>query len=418
MSTSPGYFQLGGDTICYGCHASPSNGSRINGLHDVLPEVSIEKWASVLPFDPDEVIENLRFERYRNGSTALQANFLHHAYYTLRPLLPVWFRKHLQTWHLSDWRDAAFPQWPFDCTVEKLLDQLLAFALQAQGMTSMPFIWFWPDRLASCAIITHDVETSSGLDFCESLMDIEDSFGLKSSFQIVPEKRYKVTDRFLNGIRDRGFEINIHDLNHDGRLYSDRSEFLGRAKKINEYARRYGALGFRSGALYRNLDWYGAFEFSYDMSVPSVGHLEAQGGGCCTVRPYFVDKLVELPVTTTQDYSLFHIIGENSINLWKRQTRAIMQTHGLVSFIIHPDYLLKKKTQDIYKSLLQYLVQLQAEERLWIARPGDVACWWRQRDAMVLTRDQANEWQVSGIRKEKACVAQANINESGIAYTM
>ena len=30
-------------------------------------------------------------------------------------------------------------------------------------------------------------------------------------------------------IRSRGFEFNIHDLNHDGRLYQERAEFLRRA---------------------------------------------------------------------------------------------------------------------------------------------------------------------------------------------
>ena len=31
----------------------------------------------------------------------------------------------------------------------------------------------------------------------------------------------------LDKIRNRGFEINVHDLKHDGRLFSDHAEFLG-----------------------------------------------------------------------------------------------------------------------------------------------------------------------------------------------
>ncbi|MFL4245770.1 hypothetical protein, partial [Escherichia coli] len=82
--------------------------------------------------------------------------------------------------------------------------------------------------------------------------------------------------------------------------------FLERAKEINRYAREFQCGGFRSGAMYREQQWYDAFEFSYDMSVPNVAHLEPQRGGCCTVMPYFIGKILELPLTTIQDYSLFH----------------------------------------------------------------------------------------------------------------
>ena len=88
---------------------------------------------------------------------------------------------------------------------------------------------------------------------------------------------------------------------------------LQRARRINQYLRAFGAQGFRSGALYRNLNWYGALDISYDMSVPNVAHLEPQRGGCCTVMPYFIGDIVELPLTMTQDYSLFHIMEKYSM---------------------------------------------------------------------------------------------------------
>jgi len=86
--------------------------------------------------------------------------------------------------------------------------------------------------------MTHDVETVAGRDFCTSLMDIDDRYGIKSSFQIVPEARYAVTPEFLDEIRERGFEICVQDLNHDGRLFDHRREFLRRAETINEYAQQ------------------------------------------------------------------------------------------------------------------------------------------------------------------------------------
>ena len=46
------------------------------------------------------------------------------------------------------------------------------------------------------------------------------------------------------------------DLNHDGRLFDDRKEFLRRVKLINRYGRGYGAKGFRAAVLYRKPEWY------------------------------------------------------------------------------------------------------------------------------------------------------------------
>ena len=135
--------------------------------------------------------------------------------------------------------------------------------------------------------------------------------------------------------------------------------------------------------------WTGtsAFSFSYDMSVPNIGHLDPQPGGCCTVMPYFVGKILELPVTTTQDYSLFNILGTHSLDLWQDQISQIMKQHGLISFIVHPDYLDTPEARDTYSSLLAHLVGLRLEQGLWIVLPGEVDTWWRQRSQMQLVPD-------------------------------
>src|SRR5438445_2850774 len=239
-------------------------------------------------------------------------------------------------------------------------------------------------------------------------MDLDDASGIKSSFQIIPEVQYPVSEGFLNGIRDRGFEITVHDLNHDGHLFSNRKRFLGHAERINRYGREYGAAGFRSAVLYRNLDWYGALDFSYDMSVPSVGHLEPQRGGCCSVMPFFIGKILELPVTTTQDYSLFHILNQYSIDIWKRQITLITEKHGLASLLVHPDYILLHRARDNYKALLAYLAQLRSERKIWIALPREVDQWWRERSQMRLTR-RGNRWEMEGPGKERARVAYAKL---------
>ncbi len=169
-------------------------------------------------------------------------------------------------------------------------------------------------------------------------MDLDDRGG-NSSPPSSWFRRHRRHARWRRTLRRRGFEVNLHDLNHDGQLFHANRSSCNAPRQINRYARELGCRGFRSGAMYREQHWFDAFDFSYDMSVPNVAHLEPQRGGCCTVMPYFVGDLLELPLTTTQDYSLFHILGDYSTALWREQIELIVARNGLVSFIAHPDYL-------------------------------------------------------------------------------
>jgi hypothetical protein len=246
-------------------------------------------------------------------------------------------------------------------------------------------------------------------------MDINDSFGFKSSFQFVPEKRYPLSPQLFAATRTRGFELNVHDLNHDGYLFQSRKEFERRAPIINRYAREFQSRGFRAGAMYRQQEWLDALDFSYDLSVPNVAHLEPQRGGCCTVMPYFVGKMVELPLTTTQDYSLFHIIGDYSIALWKKQIDLLLAHNGLITILTHPDYLIEGRARAVYSDLLRYLQQLRADGRVWAALPGQVDSWWRKRNQMTLVQD-GNIWRVEGDGCERASVAFAALENDRVVY--
>jgi hypothetical protein len=263
--------------------------------------------------------------------------------------------------------------------------------------------------------MTHDIEGQAGLDFSDELMDIDEAHGVKSAFQLIPEGREDAWERTAARLRARGFEVNLHDLNHDGRLFADRDEFLARARRINDYARRFNCDGFRSGAMYREQGWFSAFEFAYDMSVPNAAHLEPQRGGCCTVMPYFVGDVLELPLTTTQDYTLFHILNDYSIDLWREQIRLIAGRHGLISVITHPDYLVGQRERDVYLKLLDYLVELREREGVWFALPGAVNRWWRNRRAMQLVRD-GDAWRIEGPDSERAVVAYASLQDGRLVY--
>ena len=423
LSAEPGFFRFGGDVICHG-HCAWHIPAR--HFSNAMPDLAEAWWAdrSVprLPFDPTQIIENLRLERYvnqvnPNGSRMKRAarRIAYTAYYAVRPVLPVSIRRVFQKAYLQGRKEALFPHRPVDSSVEAILEKLLVIALKAKGLDTVPFIWFWPKGASACAVITHDVEALLGRDFCSHLMDIDDEFGVKASFQIVPERRYPVPETFLEAIRRRGFEVNIHDLNHDGHLYSEKAEFLRRVRLINQYGRKYGALGFRSAVLYRRPDWLHALQFNYDMSIPNVAHMEPQPGGCCTLFPYFIGSILEMPVTTTQDYTLFHILRQYSVELWKTQISLIQRRHGLISFIIHPDYIAKNKAQRVYKDLLGYLTHLRSTTNIWIALPREVDVWWRARNQMRLVQD-AGRWLIEGPQREQACLAYAQLINDRITY--
>ena len=424
LSEDCGFFRWGRDAICYGRSSTGLRGSESNvELYDVEGDTRFDGTNIILPFNPAEICSNLRYERYLSDSQAgrkakIAASALRKAYYLARPLLPVPLRKHLQKIRLSGWQEIVFPRWPVDITVETIFQKLLALVLKTSLLDYLPFIWFWPNGYPSAAILTHDVETTRGRNFCSELMDLDDSFGIKSSFQLVPEKRYRVTAEFVDEIWKRGFEVNVHDLNHDGRLTTDGRRFGHRAERINHYGREFRAAGFRSAALYRNLEWWQQLDFAYDMSVPCTGHIEAQQGGCCSIMPFFAGELLELPVTTTQDYALLHFLNERSIDLWIRQIDLISSQHGLISFIIHPDYVIAREARNIYAQLLTYLRHMQAERLVWMALPHQVNHWWRQRMKMRLIYDRNWErWTIEGEGRGQARIAYATLDGDHVRYS-
>jgi hypothetical protein len=418
LSTDQGYFRFGG-AICYGRRSgNDPNRRATDGLADLSHAATFGPDGVALPFDLVEVLRNLREERYPQepqpyieritGSEALR-----HFYYFVRPVLPVGLRRHIQKIRLGDWRRILFPAWPVDVTVETLMESVMALVLKNRG--EIPFIWFWPDGAKSALVVTHDVEGAAGGAFCGTLMTLDESFGIRSSFQIVPEGRRTLACDMIERIRQRGFEVNVHDLNHDGHLFDNHPLFLERAARINAHARRLRSKGFRTGAVYRELQWFDALDFSYDMSVPNAAHLEPQRGGCCTVMPYFLGKMVELPLTTVQDYSLFHILGDYTIGLWQQQTEMIMARHGLITVLTHPDYLIDERARAVYAELLGYMQRLQTERGAWMALPSEVDQWWRNRQRMTLV-PEGRSWRIEGQQSDRASLAFARLEGDRVVY--
>jgi hypothetical protein len=412
-----GFFCLGQDGICYGRPRSAILSSRPEPpLHDATIEVAVENKKLLLPFNLKEVIDNLRLERYEATDSSL-FRLCKRLYYHLRPFTNQMVRKQVQKFHARNWKERSFPKWPIDTTVENLFETVLQMSMKASGLEKIPFVWFWPNGASGCLTMTHDVETRAGRDFCPTLMDVDDAFGIKAAFGIVPEERYEVSANLLESMRSRGFEVVVQDLNHDGRLFDEEREFLRRAKLINQYGREFRAKGFRAAVLYRKPEWYGALDFEFDMSFPNVAPLDPQQGGCCTVMPFFIGDMLELPVTTIQDYTLFHVLNERSIELWKSQIDLVLKKNGLLSFIVHPDYALQPDTLSVYKHLLRHLQGLRDKTSIWCALPWEINAWWRARNKMSVVKDGAS-WRIVGEGSERALLAFAKNVNGKIVYEL
>ncbi|MBZ5676610.1 MAG: hypothetical protein LAP61_20420 [Acidobacteriia bacterium] len=422
MTAGPSLHKQPGN-FAFGFDASHNEQSAFSPLHTLESIDLTDSDRDVLPSSVNDLraVDDLRFERYLSkedaGRSLLSSETLRRAYYCARPVLPDSLRKTLQRFSLRNWDKLPFPQWPVDTSVEQILEKRLLHSMKIGKLDRFPFIWFWPGGASAAAIITHDVETGAGAKFIPRLIDVDDEFGIQTSFQIVPERRYAVPRDLLDDIRRRRCEVNVHGLNHDGNLFRDRRTFLKQARLINQYVRTFGAEGFRSACMYRNVSWFEELDISYDMSVPNIAHLEPQRGGCCTVFPYFVGRILELPLTTVQDYSLLHILRDYSITLWKRQIQLITAKHGLISFIVHPDYLLEERAMTVYRALLAHLSRLRCEKNIWFARPGEVNRWWRERSAMKLTLERGT-WRISGQGREHARIAFASVKDGRVEYVV
>jgi hypothetical protein len=133
--------------------------------------------------------------------------------------------------------------------------------------------------------------------------------------------------------------------------------------------------------------------------------------------PYFVGKVLEIPVTTTQDYTLFHILNDYSTSLWERQIELIMEMHGLISVVVHPDYLTTERERNTYEGLLAHLAKLKAERNTWVTTPNEVNTWWRQRSEMVIIEEDG-QLRIEGAGKERASIAYASERDGRLVLSL
>lgn len=295
-------------------------------------------------------------------------------YYNIRPFLPRRCQIYLRRGRVRRLRrheEDSWPIWP------------------AAG-TAPPNWTGWPAGKRFALVLTHDVESEQGCERCEKLAAIEADLGLRSTFAFIPHRSGSF-ESVRHVLRQGGFEIMVHGLKHDGKLYKNSATFHARAKLINHYLHEWGTRGFCSPASHHHLIWQTALDIDFDISTFDTDPFEPQSCGLGRIFPFWVRNphqskagYVELPYTLPQDFTLFILMKEPSEQIWRKKVDWIAEKGGMALIKTHPDYMqfngdrsrIDLYPASIYQSFLKYILDRYGDE-VWFAQPSEVAQFWR-----------------------------------------
>jgi hypothetical protein len=249
----------------------------------------------------------------------------------------------------------------------------------------------WPHGKQFALVLTHDVETQKGLIKCNELIKLEECLGFRSSFNFVI-KDYHVPLHLRSQLLDRGFEVGIHGLTHKENPFRCKTIFEKHAKQINQHIKQWDCVGFRCPSMFHNLDYIHDLNIEYDSSTFDTDPFEPQPDGIRSIFPVCINGdcsqkgYIELPYTMPQDFLLFILMKENSIDIWKKKLDWIVDRGGMALLIVHPDYMnfdsnnlmYDEYPARYYEELLRY-IEDKYKDQYWHVLPRDVALWWKEK---------------------------------------
>ena len=294
-------------------------------------------------------------------------------YYNLKPLIPRSLQLAVRESVIRRKRERFHHVWPID-----------------ESAGNPPENWRgWPDGKRFALVLTHDVETEKGQAKCCELAKLEMRHGFRSSFNFVP-RRYAVSPDLRKYLAWNGFEVGVHGLYHDGNYFRSKNTFSRRAVLINQYLKEWGAVGYRSPCMYHNLEWIHDLDIEYDASTFDTDPFEPQPDGVRTIFPFRVNGnstrpgFVEIPYTLPQDFTLFVLMREKNIDVWKRKLDWIAEKGGMALLNTHPDFMeFQGRTPGreeypvrYYSELLEY-VRSHFRDTYHPFLPRDLADWFQ-----------------------------------------
>jgi hypothetical protein len=352
------------------CQPDPSDQVWKNAIGNALPALALPVAQSDI-----KTILDLSLGEDRFGTDHWEPGLLKRAYYLVKPLIPRDVTRQLR--RIYNLGAKTQENWPIEHRYVDFLWEVLRQVLILSNRNELNIRHFWPDESRFALVLTHDIETAVGQEFVEVVADLEESLGFRSLFNFVPE-RYQLDYKLMDNLRQRGFEVGVHGLKHNGRLFDSKASFLRNAKRINRYLKEWNAAGFRAELMLRNPDWMQVLDVDYDLSFFDTDPFEPIPGGTMSIWPFFIGHFIELPYTLVQDYTLTSILKETTPKLWLEKVDFIEKYYGMALVNTHPDYLKRKLTWDVYT---EFLNEMKKRRGSWHALPGEVAAWWRMRSA-------------------------------------
>lgn len=334
------------------------------------------------------------------------------AYYALKPLLHRRLQLALRRAYAPIQARRVFPAWPVEPVLVERRDDELRRRLAQTPDGRLPMVNFWPEGRRHAVILTHDVESVAGIENIGRVREVERRHGFVSSWNLVAEW-YPIPDGLFDALRGEGCEIGLHGIRHDGRLFASRADFESNLPAICRYVAEWDVVGFRSPATHRNAAWIGELPVLYDSSFPDTDPFEPQPGGCCSIFPFRLGEVVELPITLVQDHTLWEILRERGIEPWTSKSEWIMRQHGLINVIVHPDYVRDPARLELYDRFLAFLA---AQPSGWHALPRDVARWWRQRERLAVVAGPGGLPRLTGSSDYAATIAHAHESDGRIVF--
>jgi glycosyltransferase involved in cell wall biosynthesis/peptidoglycan/xylan/chitin deacetylase (PgdA/CDA1 family) len=247
----------------------------------------------------------------------------------------------------------------------------------------------WPENKKFALVLTHDVESAVGHAKCHEVVSLEMARGFRSSFNFVLEG-YNVSTDLRRYLADKGHEVGIHGVYHDGKDFKTRQIFEKRAVLINRRLKEWQSVGFRAPAMYCRHDWLKELGIEYDSSTFDTDPFELEATSVRTIFPFYVNGgpdgagYVELPYTLPQDFTLFVLLKEKDISTWKNKLDWIAGHGGMALIITHPDYMsfngrkagFGKYPADYYAQFLDY-ANSRYHGQFWNVLPKELARFWK-----------------------------------------
>jgi hypothetical protein len=358
-----------------------------------------EDWRAPLLSSIEEseaTAERLLFERYlpeigRRPPSAMRA------YYLVKGLIPPALRHRLNSAAVRARNRLAFPSWPCESALIEFWREWLHKSLETIGIDDGWHIAFWPGSANCCIVLTHDVESPKGFDRMERMADIEERHGFRSAWNL-PLAQYPIDWDRVARLRARGFEFGAHGLCHDGRLFRSDRDFSELSPQLQRLAAEHNLRGFRAPSTLRDPEAIASMDFDFDSSFSDTDPYEPQPGGTCSLFPFHLSRMIELPYTLPQDHTLIHLLRRSPLPIWTMKAKWIASMGGMILTLTHPDYCGDGVYLEAYTELVKRLAEIQ---KAWRALPSQVAQWWKERARMRLEVENG-EPHITGLGAERA----------------